>query len=295
MISFEERVEDCWLTVNADYGVSDRLAIEILLAAQVECPLPYPWLIVETTYYSLNTEQAWFNLQGAEVIPLPMMRVMHSRKAGDILMRVLNEKGPKVFVEPNYTLPVFTRPRLYPYLLQRCSRLRVKNPATVPVNEAGVLRLREATKRALDTRWRGQPPLTLPDPPRSLLYWSELLQRLSPSLRDWETLVRSLIALAARRAYLYDRPVDESDWAAVARVMSDSIPYWTTELLKEFHRGRMLWVAFKKLMPEKILMNEWRRLKSTGILYMHGWTVHLQQRDKLNEDVLALVNGEVEL
>jgi len=68
--------------------------------------------------------------------------------------------------------------------------------------------------------------------PDAFMYWCELLQRIAPLPDDWESLVGNLTAIATG-VELVIADGRDPDWRAVERVMRDSIPFVTVEILKQ--------------------------------------------------------------
>lgn len=293
MIDYSERVEEVAQVLSHEYAVEDRAAVEILLAARLDCGLPYPWLIVETPYYRLDPGAAWFAQIYQDAYPLPLLRTMRPRRSNVEIQDMLRERErARLFIEPNWELPMTTayQFRMWPYLLQECVRLRTPYPRTLLVEQRAALLLKQAVDRALDSRFR-EGKAEPAQPPRSLPYWCELLQRLAPSLRDWDCLLTNLCALAGRRAYLFNRHVDSTDWEAISRVMRDSIPVWSAEIVGHFGaRGKLRSLGGKY--SRKLLLSELKRLLQDGVVY--GYKGHWLIRDFENrgQDFIALIRGE---
>lgn len=270
-------------------------AVEILLASKIQCQLPYPWVMLETDYYNLNPQEAWFSEISGQCTVMPYLRNVRPRSGNTMIQEMLKRRDEaRLFVEPLWAMPVNVHYRfsMYPFLLQECIRLRAKHPKGYLVEERTGLELREAVRRALDNRWRRTEGVEMPKPPASLPYYAELLQRLSGNLRSWESLLTNLYALAARRAYLFDRHVESTDWRVVARVMKDSVPSWVYEILIHFAaKGR-----FKSLQGKYIysmLSAEMKRLLEQGIVYNHKGEWLIQDPNTIGADILQLLNGQL--
>lgn len=296
MISYAERVDDVCGLLTSRFGIIDRQLISILLAARIDCPIPYPWLILEADYFSLDTVNAWFGFGYGDALPLAKYRVLRPRHAYQQIEALFeNRNKPVLHVESNWTTPTtaHSKLRLYPYLMQQCVRVRSETPKVAPPDQSGLLQLKQEAEAALDTRWRSVEPRLAKPTPR-LLYYAELLQRLAPMQRDWDTLVQNLCAIASRHAYLYDRAVSDEDWQAVVRVISGTIPLWTAKILRQFaSNGR--WHSLKGYYAENEIRAEVRRLISEGIVYSYKSEWRLMQRDEIGQDVLDMIEGDIVL
>lgn len=291
---YEDRINDVWLTLNGEFGMGDREAMEILLASRIDCDLPYPWMVLEMPYYSLNPEGAWFTyLTGALPIMLPMLRVLRPRASNKEIQQLLRDRDvPKTFVESNWELP--SKPHgnlsMWPYLLQECVRVRCEHPKrALPTERAGLI-LAEAVHRANDSRWREKPPITLPTPPVGLHYYAEMLQRLSPGLRSWEALISNLCALAARRAYLFNRDVDSTDWQCVSRVMKDSVPPWVADMLAHNPEHGKLFSTRGKY-EDSLRRATIKHLAGEGVVFCHKGEWMIRGDDDIRSGIRELIAG----
>jgi hypothetical protein len=296
MIDYAERVEEVALLLNADFAVGDRQLIEILLAARLPVDLPYPWLVLETECYSLDLSSAWFNFGDNDAIALPQYRVRRPRAANTEIAAVLAERDrPALFVEPNFQAPVAVNYHvdLWPYLMQQCLRVRSTYPKARPINEGRLNILRASTKAVLDCRWR-EAPDAKPEYPSWLLYFAELLQRVSQDQRDWSMLLKNLIALATRRAYLFNRPVDSTDWEAVLRVIGNSVPVMNARLLRDIaSSGR--WKQLRGVYRDRDLLDEIKRMTENGVVYSHQGRWLLVNKEETGQDILDLLSGRLTL
>ena len=301
VIDFAERVEDVCSILTGEFGIEDRQLVEILLASRIDTGPDgpgYPWVILETEYYSLDTASGWFNFgDGGEAMLLSEFRMRNPRRNNAYIENVLFLKDrPKLFIEPHFETPFdpYYKTWGWPLLLQMCLRVRAKYPKRKLIEPTTMARLREAAKAVLDSTFRQtlcRMPRTMP---ASLLYHTELLQRLSYWHRDWDTLLRNLCSIAARRAYLFDRDVDASDWAAVARTMSDMTPVWTGRLLLEIER-RKSWVGLKGVYPNKTLYKEVKRLVSQAVIACWQGQWQLVDKEGQGRDIVALIHGDMDL
>lgn len=302
MIDYRERIEDVCLLLNSEFGVADRQAVELMLAARLLAPVRYSWLILETDFHALDTSGAWFNF-GIEEIQKPALllsefRVRNPRRNNLSLETVLNERNrPGLFIEPQYDRPMtpYYKTWLWPYLLQDCVRIRLKYPRRKLVEPTTMLRLREASKEVLENQWR-QTMCRMPTKtPPAFLYYAELLQRLSGTHRDWNSLIANLCALVSRHAYLLDRDINEEDWQAIARVMSDSVPPWTCRVIEQIVSTGQ-WSGLKGgYYSEKILAAEVKRLLSEAIIVSWRGEWKLVDKDSQGHDIVALIRNEVDI
>jgi hypothetical protein len=293
-MDYAERIEDALLVFNGEFSTADSQAVEILLAARVDCPLPYPWLVLETACYRVDTEGCWFSQIFDQVLSLPILRVSRPRHANQEVQELLRERETaRLFIEPNYTLP--TAPKylftMWEYLVQECVRLRVEYPKNKLTDERSCLMARAAVERVMDSRWRAVGSNRLPTPPSQLYYYTELLQKLNPHLRDWECLLTNLCCLAGRRAYLFNREVDETDWRAVARVMRDSVPVWTGEIATHVDRRGTL-TSLRGKYDQRLIEKEVRSLASNGILYRVNGEWRMRDLGGRGADVVGLIKEE---
>ena len=284
-----------WLA--ARYCQTDTQGIDILLAAmlpqsvtRVKCP----WIILETDYPSRDTFDGWFNFgsDGAEgELPLSkslvIPRVLRRRFHSDIVHKWVEERPagtPSLFVEPEWRRLPFSGRHQYSYdhiyavLLSQCIRLRVVHPRGDQGmrldRTADKLELARLTRRVIDCEFR-QPIDPTIKAPSSFLYWCELLQRIAPQFTDWEALTGQIAAVARGISLLYSdgRP---PDWTAAERVIRDSIPYPTYDLLDRIANnttisktGGTAWSMYPIQdgpMRYKVMVDEFPRLLGVGIL-----------------------------
>lgn len=298
MIDYRERVDEVVGIVRDGFGVDDRQAVEALLASRLECKLPYPWIVLETDWFSTVTKDAWFAFGDGvgpdRPIVLSVYRTAWPRDANIEIETVLAEREKaRLFIEPEYqrrTLPSY-KAYLYRHLQRNAIHIRSAYPRRGLVEPHWYGRLKQAMDRAIDNRFRSSEP-KMPVPPPGLLYWAELAQKLALDLDDWTVLLRNLYGLAGRRAYLYDRSdTDADDWRLVMRALHDSIPQTTTDvvLALDAHAGR--WSALKPRYTESIVRTEIHRLRERHVV--HAW----QNRWKIEmrDDVIALLSGSAAL
>lgn len=297
VIDYAERIQEVSDLLAGEFGINDPQLVELLLASRIEAGIKYPWMILETEYFSLDTTGAWFNFGKAPALLLSEFRVRRPRLGNEALDELLREKGPRLLIEPLYEKPVETYFRLWlwPYLLQDCLRVRLPYPKRRLTEPTAVQRLERAVDKALDNTFRTvtcRMPAHLPGP---LLYYAELVQRLSGYLRDWDALLANLCSLAGRRAYLFNRDApDESDWDAITRVMKDTVPHWTGKIIEEIDE-KSRWSSLKGIYPENALAREVKRLLDASLIKSWHSQWNLIDRDGQGRDIVALISGEMVL
>lgn len=321
MNPYPERIEELHRILAERFGQTDRQATEVVLAAHVTPAISRtrcPWIVIETDYPSRDTDGAWFNLSGgtrATGHPVPkslaVPRVLYPRESELTLQEWTNQRQDPaavgVFVESEWRRPVdmggrglnmsgavVSRPswrmwrnQTYAALLAQCVRLRVTHPKSgIGFNidrDADLAALRTAARRVLDPEFR--PAVRQTEPvPASFLYWCELLQRLAPIQTDWDALTGALVGIGRNIAYLYadGRP---ADWRAVERVMRDTIPAVTRDILertngtrKESNHG--LRIAGQKREKFDIhIVREMQRLVGEGVIVARSGRGTVQRQD----------------
>ena len=246
MIDWDARIAELAATLERDYAMSDREAVEILLAALVNCPrTPSTWLVLETNWYARRCTDAWFSFGESwtpETLPRLRARSPWREIEAEINQWLENPSDDHLFVEPDYErYPRFHRLTQARYLLQRTLRIRARSKRIGEplysldkyAQERRADELAAATRFVLEDRAQAR-PTDLPrflEPP-DYLYHVELIQRLAPWYEDWNTLVRSFALIAVRRAYLFGRTeTNAEDNAAMARIARDSVPPWISKAL----------------------------------------------------------------
>ena len=266
---YPARIEELHEHLARRYAHRDREATEILLAALLDprvTQLRRPGFIIETDYPSRDTEGAWFTFGGmAHVRSLASARVARL----GVLERIINawltdiETGSvSLFVDAEWRRLVrLNTGRAHPstlvcswgILLARCMRLRVEYPKGLTMlglsaaHEAHEAELRRLTRRVLDNDLRTEQPRQ-PELPAGAAYWCELLQKVSAQQTDWDTIVRTIAAVAYARCTLYNDRSMEPGWQAAERVLRDTVNHTTAYILrtamerKEIHR----WDSFEQ-------------------------------------------------
>jgi hypothetical protein len=302
MNPYPARIEELHQWLEARFGQKDRQATEVLLTALLDPKLTRrkrPWLIVETDYPSRDTSEAWFSLGGeAATHSLAVPRVMRTQQCEETLQRWLSTRtapgsaagATGVFVDAEWRrlpdrLPasqLWTHvgwrqmmTRTYAVLMAMCVRLRVEHPrsayAALADRHEDLAELGRRARRVLDDSHRAivsDAAVRLPD---AFMYWCELLQRIAPLQTDWESLVGNLTAIATGVAALYADGRDP-DWRAVERVMRDSIPFVTVEILKQTalkrSEGIQAYQRFRKYgyAPHRLANDEVKRLNVERIV-----------------------------
>ena len=253
MIDWAARVDELAARLAREEGVEDRTALDLLLSSLIDCPrTPTVWLILETNWYARNCLEGWFSF-GREWVPhsLARLRARYPWREieGEINRFLETPEHRRLFIECDFErYPYFSRLTQAHFILQRTLRVRslmkrTAEPAAL-VDQMVADRRRDELQAA--TRWITDDharlrPVDPPEfiPPPDFLYYAELLQKLAPWYPDWGQLLKALTGLAVRRAYLYGRrQTDETDYAAMARVIQDSIPVWIAKALRILLEGQ---------------------------------------------------------
>lgn len=295
MIDYADRIEQVHLTLETMYGVTDRQATEILLAAALPCKLPYPWFILETSYYQLSPVGAWFNSLGANCVTLSSLRTVRPRDSNEKAAEVLAKRDkPYTFIENIWEMPpsIKWRFHLWPYITQECIKVRSEYPRTKLIEPRAEQLLCAAVSDVREMEWRDEGLIKMPQMPPQLPYYAELLQRLSPDVRSFDVLVRNLTALAGRRACLFNRDVDSTDWQAVSRVMRDTVPLWVINILSHIgmHNNILL---LKSYLPLDVVKTELGRMVSDGLLYANGHQWYIREPEEKGRDMGNILAGKV--
>lgn len=251
MIDWTGRIDELMDHLAHEWGITDRLAVEIALASYVECPhTPRAWIAVEEEIFTDGRESSWIGFGGLwNPIGLLIKRRRYPfRKSQEKIEYLLNHtQEAQIFIEPDYEqFPVIPQVMSRsPELMMRMLRVRVPHPLTHHC-------LRAVDRRCQERRWSAllsramcvvedragarpdRPPVFRM--PTDFLYYAELLYRLSSFYKDWDVLVVSLAALAIRHAYLTGK--EQTDVAALNRVMRDMVQVWTTRLLRKLEGGK---------------------------------------------------------
>lgn len=324
MNPYPERIEELHYYLEARYGQKDRQATEILLAALLDPSLSltrHPWIIIETDYPSRDTSDGWFSFGGtAAVHSLADARAVRPRIGEQLVLGWMKQKTC-LFVESEWRrLPkgigkgekAHARVN-WDSLVARCVRLRVdhpRGPYALSINRLNdQAELSRLTRRVLDNDLRdmdlsrrlasssqvdrsGGGPVV----PAGLLYWCELLQKISPWQSDWESLLCSLGAIARNIALL--RQTDGTPgWAAAERVIRDSVGWTTGWILGQVTRGtppRMIAGLGAAYEPNKqTFIREIARLRSLHIIQSNmkrtGFKVNKEFRDLTDRSVSILI------
>jgi hypothetical protein len=320
MIDFAARVEDVDGILRSRYGVDDKIAVEIILAAWMEAQkLPYPWLVIETRHYSRDLDSVdstpWFLFGFGSRWPLagspetlsacasiPYFRTLRARKVDEIFDRELSvRQRPLLWIEPEYdTPPPMKRygQESWEQLNQATVRLRMLHPLLNRQLPSERLELNQAARQAMDPRFRPAEPEQKPLP-GSLLYWLELLHKISGRQRSWEDLVRNFSGLIGRLHWLDP----EIDWRKhCARVIRDSVPYWTAEIIRVLHQPDVFEKISRNVMHRtpaytrlRVIRTELRRLQSTGMLKRAQGSFYWALSEPHRQNILQMVSADGEI
>jgi hypothetical protein len=259
MIDWGARLDDLDHFLATQYRVQDRLAVEILLSALIDCPrTPALWTVLETNYYSRDCRRAWFAFDGSwRPRSLGAIRGNRPRNLHRDLTEWLEDSSSRLLVEPDFERPQSIRHLAeLPFLLGKCLRIRARTAVTgltQPVDERmGELRaeqLAEFSRRVLEdpiggpqTRRGGRSRRVSCIPPNSR-------SACAASIGIGVSCVICCGSWAVRHAYLHGRSeVAQEDWQVLARVGRDTVPPWIARAIEHLnaapdHHGSHLVLA----------------------------------------------------
>ena len=269
MIDWTARVDAVIALLAAEYRMDDREAAEILLASLVECPRTRSlWLVIETNWYSRYCEYAWFSF-GQTWIPRSLAQIRARtpwREIEAMVTELLDQpEMERLFVEPDFErYPSYSRVSNALFILDRALRVRTIH-RRAPAAAQLALDEREEERRAdlvsaavrslveVPAGARGDVPPRFQEP-ANFIYYAELVHRLSPWFRDWQTLVKALGLLAVRHAHLYGRKeTSDDDYRVMARAAGDSVPPWIAKAIGMLLKQPARFTAIEKhmLLEEK--------------------------------------------
>jgi hypothetical protein len=190
------------------------------------------------------------------------------RQSENELIEILGAPGEeRLFIEPDYEkYPRFSRHAHSMFVLDRCLRIRYKRPRTaaaIPVlddqeRDRRTDQLSYLARKVLEdpTGARAENPPKF-NQPADFLYHLELLQRMSPWWRDWESLAENFGKLAVRHAWMMGQEETQEEQVKIlARVAHDSIPPW---IHKALHRLSQMGSKNKPLLDAMGMREEQRR------------------------------------
>jgi len=314
MLDWTARIDALAHQLAAAHSVDDRPALEILLAALINCPrTPSSWLTLETNWYARECMDAWFSF-GETWTPCSFarLRARSPWRAIEAEMKEMMESpsDEHLFVEPDFErYPYWNHSTQAHYLLQRCLRLRLVTTRTAdPLRgldkynqERRSDELYALTRDVLEDRTGARssdPPRFLE--PRDFLYYCELVQKLAPWYRDWTELVQAFAVVAVRRAYLLGRSeTDASDDRAMARVGRDSVPPWIAKALAILLDGPSQLPTLEKYMrlEDKTRRSgygsrhEIVRLARNGAIWWNKQNKHWAVVERHRDGIRALLEG----
>lgn len=298
----------------AHFGVTDRTALEILLAARIPAPIPYPWLMLETNVFSLSFDQQWFGfgIDTKSVKAMEDWRKLRPRYFNEQLLEdAKSDAAPCLIVEstPERPLAVDYHFTAWPYIQQRTLHLRAQTPKKPTPPKQAFDQLRYDVTALMDNKLR--PAKVSPaQPPARILFWIELLQKLNPTLRDWTLLLKCLTEFVSRRAYLYNRPTSMADWQWAVRLLTDSIPLWKVNILNKIANGggkyggcsrnRLMSLTGRGPNDHRLMRKQLEILRDSGFIYCYRQDWKLEGQGDytgkgLGENVMKLIRGEVKI
>ena len=316
MIDWAGRIDELAEALRRQHAINDRLALEALLSAMIDCPrAPTSWLILETNWHSRDCENGWFSFGKLwQPASLKRLRARYPWREIEAEMKewIENPAEAHLFIEPEYeTYPVFCRLTQAQFLLQSSLRIRAPAPRTAsPLRELDPhdanrrqAELATYAKAVIEDRVgaRPQTPPRFIEPPE-FLYYFELVQKLAPWYSDWRMLVRAFAALAMRHAHLHGRAeTGPADNALLARVASDSVPPWIAHalrLLLENHAHTKVLIKAMRLPgggtragSRYSVRSELTRLERAGIIEWDRHETHWKLSSGHRAGVRALLEG----
>lgn len=248
MIDWGARIDELALALRRQHEIDDRLALEVLLSALVDCPrTPATWLVIETPWLERDCREAWFSF-GESWEPFSFAR-FRARGPWSVINNQFiawldDPNVPRLLVEPDYEkYPKFGNLPNARFVLERALRVRVYDDrkTTCVLDEldlANHARRRSElggyARMAIEDRANARAA----DPPRfvappDFLYYVELVQKLAPFYKDWRMLVRSFAAIAIRHAHLYGRTeTGPEEHVILARIAADMVPAWIIKVMR---------------------------------------------------------------
>jgi hypothetical protein len=217
---------------------------------------------------------------------MALPRVQRYRASESIIedwMLGWNQNTPGLYVDAEWRrLPgagrgwVFQSMSSYTHLQSRCVRLKVAHPrtdyATQLERDASANELARLARRVLtsDLRLARTPSeiAALKVPP-AMLYWCELVQKLTPAQQDWESFTGSTATVARNVSLLYNDG-RTPDWAAAERVMRDCVNDTTVYIMRESDanaaQSKTALIENSARSRERAFATEVTRLQREGVL-----------------------------
>lgn len=280
--------------------MKDSEACDILLACLVDpkaTGAPKPWIIVETDWMSRDCTEAWFNFGGlAGAQSLSTARIERAGPAETMLNAWLASRAhgaAGIYVESEWhrlaqlsggsmhRRNASSLANAYVTLMSSCIRLRTAHPKTAWATQTAARRaadlqeLKRLTMQVLDNRYREPVPGRDAPAPGAMLYWCELLQRISVMARDWNTVVQGLSQVVRNVCTLYNEPDRSPDWRLAERLVRDAVNYRTAEIVKKAHAREELgprdeYASPKEYNMQRVWVEEVTRLCRAGVLQYKG-------------------------
>jgi|SRR5579872_2414287 len=291
MNPYPQRIADMHAFLADRYGQHDAQATEVLLACLLDSNttgLRVPWIVIETDWMNRDTREAWFSFGGAATVrSLTAARIHRSMPCATIMDEWLSSRragGTGLFVDAEWRRLFTLRARgaiMYRTFLTQCLKLRTEYPKglqglkTYVQHDTDSVELARLAGRVLECSLR--PPRTasetakcLATAPAGMLYWCEMMQKLSPVQGDWEILTGGLAAVACGIASLYNDG-RKPDWLAADRVLRDCVPHTTAWILSKVGVSRTeatrAWQLYQQTTgSESALKGEIKRLREAGVL-----------------------------
>lgn len=252
MIDFPARFDELFMLLCREYNLteSDRDSVDVLCTL-LACPagLQPARFIIETDWLSRECSLAWFALGLFVPRALGSLQCQRTREACFTLdtweIQAKQAGTALMFVEPEYRKPrVWTAVKSgsqfrLSHRLTDCLRLRVNSPRSLGVVEFGAAaqarhaKLSSLARQVLESQFRAESQEIIAQiaPPSGFGFFCELAQKLAREGVDWAWLTNSVLSFVVRRAWLYDRQIDGSDWRLAGVLLRDQVPAWTCGLL----------------------------------------------------------------
>lgn len=294
---YPARIDDLHAHLRDRFGVTDFEACDIVLACLLDSKVTgaqKPWIIIETDWLQRDCSDAWFNLGNtAGAQSLASARIQRHGPMEVMVNAWLESRAQGcagIFVDPEWRrLAQLNQGRAhasslvsaYGTLMAGCVRLRTEYPktawATKPADERSkdLAELRHLTLRVLDSSMRTRVDGSSAHAPGAMLYWCELVQKVSLVQRDWNMLVWSLSQVVRNVCTLYNQPDRPPDWRIAERLLRDCVNFATGEIVRKAHQREQIgpvdeYASPKRFRLERVWVQEISRLCRMGVLQYKG-------------------------
>lgn len=299
MNPYPRRIGELHRYLHDTFGMQDTAACDILLACLLDTRstgAQKPWIVVETDWMSRDCREAWFDFGGmAGAQSLASARIERASPAEAMVNTWLASRKAGcagIYVEAEWrrlarlshgrgVLQASPLNSAYAMLMSGCVRLRTEYPktawATMETDRrtADLRELKRLTMQVLDSQYREKVPGAGAAAPGAMLYWCELLQKISLTSRDWNTLIWSLAQVVRNACTLYNDPSRQPDWSIAERLIRDSVNWATGQIVRKAHGREDLkpfdeYAAPHKFGLQRVWVDEVTRLCRAGVLQYRG-------------------------